>query len=377
MRVGTREIGPGRVGYVIAEIGVNHDGDVRRALELVELAAHAGVDAVKFQLFRADLLMGRAAKLAAYQKAAGEHDPIEMLRRLELSVGELSACAARARDRGVHAIVSVFSTQLVREAEAIPWDAYKSASPDIVHKPLLLEMMRTGRPMIVSTGASTPGEIARAVGWLAPAHDRLALLQCVSSYPTPLESSAMDAIVALGGLFRGVIGYSDHCAEATSGAIAVAFGAEILEKHFTYSKRAPGPDHRASLEPAEMAAYVRGVREMHEKLGRARRPSREEVERDVRRVAGGDRGGGALAWEKRVLSIEEDVRRASRQSLTATRRLDTGHVLAPADLTVKRPGTGIPACELERVIGRRLARGVDADMPLGEADLGSVAAPGG
>lgn len=368
MRIGDREIGPARVPYVIAEIGVNHDGDVRRALELVDLAAGAGVDAVKFQFFRADMLMGREAKLAAYQRAAGEVDPVEMLRRLELGVEALAACAARARQRGVHAIVSVFSEALVREAGAIPWDAYKSASPDIVHKPLLLSMMSTGRPLIVSTGASTPGEISRAVGWLSAGHDRLALLQCVSSYPTPRESSAMDAIAAVGRLYAGAVGYSDHTAEVTTGALAVAFGAEILEKHFTYSNAATGPDHRASLEPAEMSAYVRGVREMHARLGRTRRATREEIERDVRTVLDGDRSS-VWSWEKRVLAIEEDVRRVSRQSLTTTRRLGAGHVLTPGDLTAKRPGTGILPFELERVVGRRLAHGVDADVPLNERDL--------
>jgi len=154
--IGTRNIGghyraPAPTPpYIIAEIGVNHDGSADRALELVDAAAWAGADAVKLQLFRADLLMSRAARLAEYQRAAGEADPIDMLRRLELSFDEMERIGARAHENGLHAIVSVFSVELVPEAERLPWDAYKTASPDIIHKPLLDALAATRRPLIVS-----------------------------------------------------------------------------------------------------------------------------------------------------------------------------------------------------------------------------------
>lgn len=346
MRIGDREIGSGHPPYIIAEIGVNHDGSPRRAVELTRLAAGAGADAVKFQLFEADLLMSRAAKLAAYQKAAGETDPVAMLRRLELTIDELSPCVRVAHRLGVHAIVSVFSVELVRLAEGAGWDAYKTASPDIVNKPLLDALAGTGRPLIVSTGASTLGEVRRAVRWLDPARDRVALLQCVSAYPTPRGSAALGGIGALRRVFAGPVGYSDHTTGESAGAAAVRAGACILERHFTDDRDGAGPDHGASLEPDGFARYVASARRA--------------------------RAGGRARGTKRVLGIERDVRRASRQSLVAARDLRPGRRVARGDLTIKRPGTGIPPFLLEAVIGRRVTRHVPADTPLRAADLGPI-----
>lgn len=364
MKIGEREIGLDQPPYIIAEIGVNHDGDPARALDLTRLAAHAGADAVKFQLFEADRLMSKAAKLAAYQKAAGESDPVEMLRRLELSIDELAPCVEEAHRLGVHAIVSVFSVELVPVAERLAWDAYKAASPDIINRPLLEAMAATGKPLIVSTGASTMAEVERALGWLAPIFDRLALLQCVSSYPTPPELAAIGGISPLSKAFMGgPVGYSDHTQEEDTGAVAVHptnYGgwAVILEKHFTYDRRAQGPDHAASLDPRGFKRYATLTRQaFHERAARVTRG--EHAIPDVR----------VGAHEKRVLSIEQDVRTVSRQSLTSLRDLAAGHLLSRADLTIKRPGTGVPPYELVAVIGKRLTRAVAADMPLMADDL--------
>ncbi|MDX2130806.1 MAG: N-acetylneuraminate synthase family protein [Planctomycetota bacterium] len=356
MRIGDREIGTGAPVYVIAEIGVNHDGDAARAVELTRLAAKAGADAVKFQYFEADRLMSKAAKLAAYQRAAGETDPLEMLRRLELSLDDLAACAAEAHRLGVHAIVSVFSVEHVAPTAAIAWDAFKSASPDIVNRPLLEALASTGRPLVVSTGASTLEEVREGVSWLADASGRLAVMQCVSSYPTRFEDAEFGGVLALREALGLPTGYSDHTPDAGESALAaVAHGACVLEKHMTYDRRAPGPDHRASLEPEAFGAYCAAARRR-----------------------GGDGPSDTIELQparKRVLVCEEDVRRVSRQSLTTTRALRAGHVLTGADLTVKRPGTGVPARDLRGTIGRSLARDVDADTPLSPDDLAPVAGP--
>ncbi len=367
MRIGARDIALGAPPYVIAEIGVNHDGDPRRALELVRLAAHAGADAVKLQLFEADRLMSLAARLAAYQKAAGERDPIEMLRRLELSIDDMAPCVALAHDLGVHAIVSVFSVELVPVAESLPWDAYKAASPDITNKPLLDALAATGKPLIASTGASTIDEVRRAAGWLGPIHDRLALLQCVSSYPTPIEMAELGGITALRRAFPALaIGYSDHTPDESTGLVAAALGATILEKHFTHSRDAQGPDHAASLDPALFAAYVNTTKVGVQLPGLAT-PDLPPALRSAMRLAA--QPPPWLEPIKRVLPIEQDVRVASRQSLTTTRALPAGHTLTRDDITIKRPGTGIPPYELDATLGRRLARPVDADMPITHDDL--------
>lgn len=356
MSIAGRSVGDDHPVYIIAELGVNHNGSVDRALELVDAAAAAGADAIKLQLFKADMLMSRAAKLAAYQKAAGESDPVQMLKRLELSIEQMAPIVARAHEKGVHAIVTAFSVELVEQAERLPWDAYKTASPDIVHKPLLERLAATGKPLFVSTGASTLDEVRRAVGWLQHARDRthalnLAILQCVSSYPTPMHLAELQGVTALRGVFDGPVGYSDHTPGESAGALAASLGASVLEKHVTLDRSLQGPDHAASLEPEMLARYVRNVRTL----------ACDAAELDRAR---------ALEPIKRVLDIEHDVRAVSRQSLTTTRPLSPGHVLSRADLTFKRPGTGLLPFELDRVLGTRVVRVIDADTPLREDDLG-------
>ncbi|MBL8764125.1 MAG: N-acetylneuraminate synthase family protein [Phycisphaerae bacterium] len=342
LAISGRRIGPGHEPYVIAELGVNHDGSVERALELVDAAAEAGADAIKLQLFRADLLMGRAARLADYQRRAGATDPADMLRGLQLSAEALRPVVDRAHQRGVHAIVTVFSTELVEEAERLPWDAYKTASPDVVHRRLLAALARTGKPLLVSTGAATPDEIGRAAGWLAHASDRVGFLQCVSSYPAAEEHAALAGIRALAERLGRVTGYSDHTDAVDTGALAVAAGASILEKHLTYDRGASGPDHAASLDPAGFGCYVRSARRAARMLGPV---------------------------GKHLLACERDVRQVSRQSLTTRRGLPAGHVLDEHDLCVKRPGVGLEPWRIDDVIGRSLSRAVGADEALSEEDL--------
>lgn len=344
MKIGRRVISRDGPVYVIAELGVNHDGDAERALQMVEAAAGAGADAVKLQLFRAEMLMSAAARPAHYQVAAGEHDPVAMLQRLELSAEQLVRICARAHARDLHAIVTVFSTDLVDDVSRSPIDAYKSASPDIVHRPLLEALAETGTPMIVSTGAATLEETRRAVAWMASAADRLALLQCVSAYPTPMEHAALEGIGALRSEFPSLpIGYSDHTTSVETGARAVQQGAVILEKHFTHDSTAKGPDHAASLEADRFAEYVR----------RARAAVHQPIDRGT----------------KRVLEIEQDVRMVSRQSIVLRRAIRAGEAIAREDVTCKRPGTGLEPWQVEDVVGRVAARDITVDVPIIREDL--------
>ncbi|MDX2145898.1 MAG: N-acetylneuraminate synthase family protein [Planctomycetota bacterium] len=334
--------------YVIAELGVNHDGDVERALSLVDAAKKAGADAIKVQVFRAELLLSGDATLAAYQAGAGEHDPGAMLRRLELPMESLARVARAARSAGLQAIATVFSLPLVREAEAIGFDAYKVASPDIVHRPLLEALVRTGRPLILSTGAATLGEVRRAREWLGETWSRAGVLQCVSSYPTTRENAALEAMADLAALTPAAVGYSDHTTEIDAGADAVRMGATILEKHLTYDSGAPGPDHAASLDPVQFEQYVAWAREA------------ADLPRAVARATGA----------KRVLECERDVRRSSRQSCVAARDLRAGQTLTIDDVVFKRPGTGLPPYRLVDALGRTLERDVTADRVIHPEDVG-------
>ncbi len=416
MKIGVKQIGPGEPVYIIAEIGVNHDGEVDKALMLTDAAASAGADAIKLQYFETDLLMSKAAKLAAYQRAAGEDDPIKMLRRLELSLDEMARVVGRAHERGIHAIVTVFSTELVEPAMALPWDAVKSASPDIIHRPLLEALTATGRPMIVSSGASTLEEVKRAVGWLEDARERLAVLQCVSCYPCPLASANVGAMHSLRNVTRrpptfdevAPIGYSDHTAGTITGWLATHYGASLIEKHITLDPNSQGPDHAASLGPSQFAEYVELTRlrnhaepfrdfymdeldvecdmsvggEMYARLIEvmsrydhqslfARSFSPEFYESVWELEYAFDTGlyGAVFPYRKQIFEWESDVRYASRQSIVVKRLCETGVVLNSDDLTIKRPGTGIEPFMLGEVIGRRLARDVEGDAPLTWEDL--------
>ncbi|MDX9910646.1 MAG: N-acetylneuraminate synthase family protein [Phycisphaerales bacterium] len=351
MLIGTREIGPNQPVYVIAELGVNHDGRVDRALELTQAAARAGADAVKLQYFEADRLMSRGSRLAAYQARAGERDPIEMLRRLELSLEDMSRVIDRAHTLGLHAIVTVFSVELVAPAAELAWDAFKSASPDLVHRPLLQAMTSApgARPLIVSTGAATREEVVRSVGWLHAHADRLAMLQCVSCYPTLDEDAAIDAMHDLRGVFAGPVGYSDHTPGVRTGAVARARGATILEKHLTWDRSARGPDHAASLDEPMLRAYITAARAC---------------------AVGGDVPDEDLCMlgdgVKRVLACERDVREASRQSIRAARDLRAGEVIQLSDLAFARPGNGLEPWRADELVGRTLARDVSAHAALRE-----------
>ena len=338
--IGSREIGPSEPPFVIAELGVNHDGSLARALELVEAAAGAGADGVKLQWFEAERLLSRAARLARYQQAAGAGSPLEMLSSLELDAGQIAAVLDKARGLELAVVVTVFSEDHVRAAQRLDFDAFKTASPDIVNRPLIEALMSCGKPLIVSTGGATMEEIRAVTAWLGD-HPHL-LMQCVSAYPTPDECAALAGRAAMGAINPNALGYSDHTTAVDTGALAVASGACLLEKHLTHDRRAAGPDHAMSLDPGQFYDYVKRARRAHSMLG---------------------------PQVKTRLPIEEEVQTVSRQSVTAREDLAAGHVLTRRELAVKRPGTGIPPSRLNEIIGRRLARSVQADMPLVDEDL--------
>jgi len=361
MRIGDRDIGLNHRPYIIAEIGVNHDGQVERALELTDAAAEAGADAVKLQFFETDRLMSKAAKLAAYQRKAGQTDPIEMLRRLELTIDEMAQVVERAHAKGIHAIVTVFSAELVPIAQTLPWDAYKTASPDIINKPLLEALMHTGKPMIVSTGASTLDEVLRGVGWIDSTIDRLAVLHCVSCYPTPIEDAALGGCEALMAELSCVIGYSDHTEEHHVAPLLSPLNVNVFEKHLTYDKNAAGPDHRASLTPEEMKKYVYYAQNAFFD------DSSVEVLEGIRTKDPFKTYFGPI--EKRVLDCEQDVRLVARQSVVSTCDIPPGTTITKEMITIKRPGTGIPPYKLNDLIGCTTSQPIESDIPITESDL--------
>jgi N,N'-diacetyllegionaminate synthase len=329
MNIGGFEIGTGRT-LVVAEIGVNHDGSADKAIELLRAAKAAGADAIKLQIFQADRLMHVSSGFAGYQKSrVDDATAAEMLRRFELSEGDVRELTAAAKRMDLLPLATPFSPGDLPLIESLDLPAVKIASPDLVNKPLLRAAAALGRPMLVSTGAATMEEVDAAADWLAEWNASFALLHCVSSYPTSPARAHLNWIGELHDRFDVPTGYSDHTTEPMAGALAVAAGAEIIEKHLTYDRNASGPDHAASFDPAQFAEYVWAIRLAEKMLG----------------------DGG-----KRVLEIERDVRTVSRQSIVLARSVAAGMALAESDLTVQRPGTGVPAAKFDELVGRRAAR---------------------
>lgn len=335
-----RGIGPRCRPYVIAEAGVNHDGSIDDALQLVDAAVAAGADAVKFQIFRADALTTADAPTADYQKPAGGDSQRDMLRRLELSAAEFRRIRDHCDARGIDFIATPFSESDVRTLAELRPVAVKIASTDLNNVPLLRAALSLELPVIASTGASTAEEIASAVArfrrWNVD--DRVVILHCVSAYPTPLADANLAAIRTLAARFGLPTGFSDHTRETITAALAAAAGACVLEKHFTLDGRRSGPDHAISLEPSELAEYVRLAR------------------------TGFDAQG---TGEPGLCALETSVRSVAGKSLVAARDLPAGTVLSAADISAKRPAGGIAPSRIDELIGRELARPVSADEQIG------------
>ncbi len=320
---------------VVAEIGVNHDGYLERALELVHIAAEAGAQAVKTQLFDAAELLSNQAMLADYQKHDAD-DAFLLLNRLQLSLSELSELREAVKQAGLMFIVTPFSMTDIEKLGQLYPDAVKIASPDAVNLPLIEAAAAFGRPLLISTGTCDLAELDPAAACLRHHPAGGALLQCISSYPTPDRQAGLGGIAAIAERYGLPVGYSDHTTSTITPALAVAAGACIIEKHLTYDTHADGPDHAASLNPTQFKTCVEQIRLAADMLGPIR---------------------------KNMLPIEAEIKTISRQSLCATRNLAVGHVLTADDLIPKRPGTGIPASQLTTIIGRQLAR------PVAENDL--------
>lgn len=349
LAIGTRRIGPGEPTCVIAEAGVNHNGRLSLALRMVDAAAKAGADAVKFQAFVARRLVTRSAAAAPYQRAGSQR---ELLERLELRPAEFAALAAACDVRGIEMILTPFSPEDVVLLVNLGLRAVKIASPDVTNVPLLRAAGRTGLPVLLSTGASSLDEVAGAVDALRAAGARdLALLHCVSSYPTPLPEANLRAMEALRRRFRLPVGYSDHTRETGTGALAVGVGACVLEKHFTLDRYLQGPDHAMSLAPDELADYVARVR------GAKRGRLDEASLADAERAALGD-------GTKAPRPIEQDVRRVARSSVTSAMAIPAGTAIERGMLTVKRPAGGIEPAQLDALVGRLAAVDIPADTTI-------------
>lgn len=314
---------------IVAEAGVNHNGDLETAKTLVAAAAKAGADVVKFQTFRADKLATANAAKADYQKKlTDEHESQrEMISRLELSLAEFKELKAECIRHGIEFLSTAFDEESLQEILDLGVSLIKVPSGEITNIPYLRRVGLAGRPILLSTGMANMGEIEQAIDVLERSgvkRDQLTVLHCTTEYPAPYSEINLKAMQSLATAFNVRVGYSDHTLGTEVPIAAVALGAIVIEKHITLDSNLPGPDHRASLKPCEFESMVKCIRNIECALGDG---------------------------VKRPTSSELGNRAAARKSIVASRAIARGESFSEENIAVKRPGTGISAARWDEVIG--------------------------
>jgi N-acetylneuraminate synthase len=311
--------------FIIAEAGVNHNGSPDLARQLIDAAAQAGADAVKFQTFHAESVVTSTADKAEYQKqtTSSDESQYEMIKKLELSDDTFRELSVYAEKKGIIFLSTPFDEQSVDLLDEIGVPAFKIPSGEITNFPLLKKIAEKQKPIILSTGMATLGEVEEAVDYLRKnGAQELILLHCTTSYPAPMHSVNLRAMETLRCAFKVPVGYSDHTEGITTPIAAVAIGAQVIEKHFTLDRSLPGPDHLASLEPDELKAMVQAIRDVERAFGSGvKEPSEEEIA----------------------------IKSVARKSIVANKGIQAGERVGEDALAIKRPGTGIEPKYVERV----------------------------
>ena len=345
IHIGGKQIGDGHPCFIIAEAGVNHNGNLEMALQLVDAAADAGADAVKFQTFKAEKLISASAPKAEYQKATTGTDErqLEMVRRLEMSEAMTRAAADYAAKRGVLFLSTAFDEDSVDFLDQLDVPAFKVGSGDLTDLPLLEFIGHKRKPVILSTGMAYLEEVEAAFETLlASGCAEIALLQCVSAYPADPEAANLKVIHTLREHFDVPIGFSDHSLGSELAIAAVALGATVIEKHITLDVNLPGPDHRVSLTPDPFKNMTRSIRLVEAGLGDG---------------------------VKRPTAGEQNVRDVARRSIVAACPIPQGAIVTREMLAFKRPGTGISPADWNKVVGRHTTREISFDSIIAVEDL--------
>jgi N-acetylneuraminate synthase len=345
VQIGGRRVGRGAPVLFIAEAGVNHNGDPQRALQLVDAAAEAGADAVKFQTFRAEEVVSFGAPKARYQieTTGAQESQLDMIKRLELLPETHRELMERCDARGILFLSTPFDVGSADLLETLGVPAYKIPSGEITNWPFLEHIASKRKPVILSTGMSDLGEVEHAVGVLRAAGcEELVILHCTSSYPAPAAHANLRALRTMADAFQVPVGLSDHTMGIEVALASVALGACVIEKHFTLDRSLPGPDHQASLEPGELHALIRSIRIVESALGNGL---------------------------KQPVAAEQEVRNVARRSIVSRQTIASGTLITRDLLAFKRPGTGIPPSQYTRVIGRKAARTIVADTLIRLEDL--------
>ncbi len=324
---------------IIAEAGVNHNGSLDLAKKLIDKAVEAKVDYIKFQTFKAETLVNKAASQAAYQKKnlGKEESQLEMLRKLELTFADFKSLNDYCHEKGIKFLSTPFDFDSIDFLASLGMEYMKVPSGEITNLPYLRKIARTGIPVIMSTGMCRIGDIEAALNVLyinGMSINDVTLLHCNTEYPTPMEDVNLRAMDTLRSAFGTKVGYSDHTRGIEVPVAAVALGATVIEKHFTLDKTLPGPDHVASLEPHELKAMVDSIRNIELAMGTS---------------------------VKKISASEEKNIAVARKSIVASRLIKIGELFTEHNLTVKRPGNGISPMKWDEVVGLAAKRDFEED----------------
>lgn len=344
IKIANKIVGENKPVFVIAEAGVNHNGSLRMAKKLVEAAKAAGADAIKFQTFKTEELVTFDAPKAEYQKkTVRSKSQFQMLKELELSDSDFLELFNYCKRKKILFMSTPFDAVSALFLERLGMRVFKISSGELTNVPLLLQIAKFRKPIILSTGMATLQEVKEAVRIIYLAgNNTLILLHCTSNYPTKYENVNLKAINTLKNEFGIPIGYSDHTEGIEVAIAAVAMGAAVIEKHFTLDRRLPGPDHKASLEPEELTKIIRSIRNIERAKGDGKKIPRKS---------------------------EMEVKRVGRKSLVAARNISKREKLTSAMIKIKRPGTGISPYYFDKVIGYRTERKIDKDHVIRWCDL--------
>jgi N-acetylneuraminate synthase len=329
--------------YIIAEIGVNHNGDIGLAKKMIEAALQCGCDAVKFQTFSAERLVSPQTPKVAYQLSttSPSETHYEMIKSLELRLGQFEQLKEYCDSVGIDFISTPYDVESARFLSSLNVAKFKTASADIVDVQLHHYLASTGTPVLIACGMATLGEIEAALS-IYSSKSALCLLHCVSNYPCSLSSLNLNVLTTLQHAFHIPVGYSDHSVGHSAALLSIALGAQVVEKHFTLDKTLSGPDHKASIEPAEMRALVSAIRDAEIALG---------------------------SYSKRCQEEEAPMAAVSRKSLVMKHGVKKGHVISEDDVVLRRPGTGISPLSMHMVIGKSVRHDLDSDHLLMLGDI--------
>ena len=346
IRIGKKEIGKDAPVFVIAEAGVNHNGDFNLALKLIDEAAEAGVDAVKFQSFKTENLILNNIEKAPYQKITTGEDETQfgMLKKLEMPIAKMKQLKAYAEGKGLIFLSTPFDEESMEELDDIGIEAFKVASTDTTNISFLRKMAKKGKPIILSTGMCDMDEIEQAVSEIEKYNSQLVLLQCTANYPIKDEDANLNLIPLLQEQYQVISGYSDHSTGVGAAPYAVPLGAKVIEKHFTLDKSMEGPDHKASLSPSEL----------------------KELVLQIRRV---EKYCGEMKFKSPTLE-EKETKKALQKCIVASKKIAIEDVFTEENLTCKRTGgQGISARYFDLLLGKRARKDYDIDEIIAEEEI--------